>query len=116
MKAAALDRMAVQFAAQQRAHVIATASGKPAARLVRRLGANAIIDARHDAAIDRLTELSGKGIDAVFASLNRRLNRSGICVPIAATYPLARAADAHRRLNRGRIAGRIVLRIGSRQR
>ena len=163
----AVGTMAVQFAAQQRAHVIATASGKTAARLVRRLGANAIIDARQDAAIDRLRELSGEGIDAVFAlaggtelercldfvrqggrvvhpngiepvprrrrtfqiqtfdaeasptefaSLNRRLSRSGIRVPIAATYPLARVADAHRRLDRGRIAGRIVLRIGSRQR
>jgi NADPH:quinone reductase-like Zn-dependent oxidoreductase len=163
----AVGTMAVQFAAQQRVRVLATASGKAAARLVRNLGADAVIDARRDAAIDRLRELSGEGIDAVFAlaggtelercldfvrtggrvvhpngiepvprrrrtfqiqtfdaeasptefaSLNRHLSRSGIRVPIAATYPLARAADAHRRLDRGRIAGRIVLRIGSRQR
>jgi len=29
-------------------------------------------------------------------------------VPIAAIYPLARAADAHRRLERGRVLGRMV--------
>jgi len=63
----AVGTMAVQFAAQQRVRVLATASGKAAARLVRSLGADAIIDARRDAAIDRLRELSGDGIDAVLA-------------------------------------------------
>ena len=163
----AVGTMAVQFAAQQRARVLATASGKAAARLVRMLGADAIIDARRVDALDELRELSGDGIDAVlalaggtelercldfvrpggrvvhpngiepvprrrptfrvrsfdaeasataFASMNRRLSRSAVRVPIAATYPLARAADAHRRLQRGHIAGRIVLRVGSARR
>ena len=46
------------------------------------------------------------------AELNRRLRRSRIRAPIAATYPLARAAEAHRRLERGHVLGRIVLQIG----
>jgi NADPH:quinone reductase-like Zn-dependent oxidoreductase len=32
-------------------------------------------------------------------------------VPIAAQYPLAKAAQAHRRLERGQVLGRIVLTI-----
>ena len=49
-----------------------------------------------------------------FAKLNRRLSGRRVRVPIAATYPLARAADAHRRLDRGQVLGRIMLRIGRR--
>lgn len=61
------------------------------------------------------------GFDAVaspaaFANLNRRLNRPRVRVPIAASYPLAKAADAHRRLDRGQVVGRIVLRVGGRRR
>jgi NADPH:quinone reductase len=51
-----------------------------------------------------------------FAKLNRRLSAGRVRVPIAATYLLARAADAHRRLDRGQVLGRIVLRIGRRDR
>ncbi len=35
-----------------------------------------------------------------FAKLNRHLSAGRVRVPIAAAYPLARAADAHRRLDR----------------
>src|SRR6266540_3804802 len=65
----AVGTMAVQFAVQRGAHVIATASGGPATRAVRRLGASRVIDARRDDAIEELRTLSrdGDGIDCVFA-------------------------------------------------
>ena len=43
-----------------------------------------------------------------FAKLQRRIDAGRVSVPIAATYPLARAADAHRRLERGHVLGRMV--------
>ena len=47
-----------------------------------------------------------------FARLNRHLGRTRVRVPIAATYPLAKADQAHRRLDRGHVLGKIVLRAG----
>jgi NADPH2:quinone reductase len=160
----AVGTMAVQFAAQRGAQVIATASGQAATRVVRTLGASRVIDARREDALDQLRAFSrdDDGIDAVlalaggdelercldfvrpggrvvypngiepvpngrrtfrvrsfdavatpeeFAKLNRRLGRTRVRVPIVATYPLAKAAQAHRRLDRGQVLGRIVLRI-----
>jgi NADPH:quinone reductase-like Zn-dependent oxidoreductase len=46
-----------------------------------------------------------------FARLNRHFTNGRVRVPIAATYPLGKAAQAHRRLDRGRVLGRMVLRI-----
>jgi NADPH:quinone reductase-like Zn-dependent oxidoreductase len=46
-----------------------------------------------------------------FAKLNRHLAGSRLRVPIAASYPLAKAAQAHRRLEHGRVHGRMVLRL-----
>jgi NADPH:quinone reductase-like Zn-dependent oxidoreductase len=43
-----------------------------------------------------------------FAKLQRRIDGARIRVPISAVYPLARAADAHRHLDRGRVLGRMV--------
>jgi NADPH:quinone reductase-like Zn-dependent oxidoreductase len=43
--------------------------------------------------------------------LNRHLGHSGIRVPIAASYPLGKAAQAHRRLDREHVLGRMVLRV-----
>ncbi len=160
----AVGTLAVQFAAQRGARVIATASGQAASRMVRTLGAGRVIDARREDAIEQLRKLArdGDGLDAVlalaggdelercldfvrprgrvvypngiepvpkrrpafrvasydavaapreFEKLNRHLGR--IRVPIAATYPLAKAAQAHRRLDRGQVLGRIVLRASS---
>ena len=45
-----------------------------------------------------------------FAALNRAIVGSKLKVPIEKTYSLARAADAHRRVERGHLLGRIVLR------
>lgn len=161
----AVGTLAIQFAVQRGANVIATASGVAATRVVRSLGAGKVIDARGKDAVDRLRSVlrEDDGLDAVlalaggeelercldfvrsggrvvypngiepepkprrtfrlrsydgvanpdeFARLNRRLSARRVRVPIAATYPLARAADAHRRLDRGQVVGRIVLRIG----
>lgn len=46
-----------------------------------------------------------------FAKLNRHIRTHVVRVPVAASYPLARAAEAHRRLHKGRVTGRMVLRV-----
>jgi NADPH:quinone reductase-like Zn-dependent oxidoreductase len=158
----AVGTIAVQLAAQRGAKVIATASGAAATRLVRRLGADAVIDARRADSAGQLRKLAPDGLDAVlafaggdalercldfvrprgrvvhpngvepvpeerrtftvraydaiatpnwFARLNRHVANGRVRVPIAATYPLGRAAQAHRRLDRGRVLGRMVLRV-----
>jgi NADPH:quinone reductase-like Zn-dependent oxidoreductase len=57
-----------------------------------------------------------KGYDAVaqpkaFARLGRALVKKRVRVPIAATYSLGKAAQAHRRLDRDHVIGRMALRI-----
>jgi NADPH:quinone reductase len=158
----AVGTLAVQLAAQRGAYVIATASGKAAQRLVKRLGARKVIDARSVESIEQLRRFAPDGLDRVlalaggkalercldfvhpkgrvvypngiepepvarrtirihsfdavaspreFAKLQRRTDagRRKIRVPITAVYPLARAADAHRHLDRGHVLGRMVL-------
>jgi NADPH:quinone reductase len=158
----AVGTIAVQLAVQRGAHVIATASGAAATRLVRRLGAHRIIDARQQKSIDRLRKFAPDGLDGVlafaggdglercldfvrqggrvvypngvepapeerrtfrvhsfdataspreFARLNRHISNGRIRAPIAASYPLGKAAQAHRRLDRGKVLGRMVLNI-----
>jgi NADPH:quinone reductase-like Zn-dependent oxidoreductase len=158
----AVGSMAVQFAAQGGAHVIATASGSAAARFVRTLGAQRVIDARRAESIDQLRRLASGGLDRVlafaggdglercldfirpggrlvypngiepvpakrrtfrarafdmvasprqFERLNRHLTQSRIRVPITARYSLGKAAQAHRRLARQHVLGRMVLQI-----
>ena len=157
----AVGTLAIQFAKRRGARVLATASGRAASMLVRRLGAEAVIDARSSKAIEKLRELAPKGIDAVlalaggdelercldfmreggrvaypngiepepeqrgkftidsydveagsreFSRLARAAEEARLRVPIAATYPLGRADDAQRRLNK-QVVGRIVLRL-----
>jgi NADPH:quinone reductase-like Zn-dependent oxidoreductase len=159
----AVGTMAVQIAAHRGARVIATASGLAATRLVRRLGADRVIDARRPESIEQLRKFAEDGLDGVLAlaggeelercldfvrpkgvvahpngvepvpaprrtfrvrafdavasprelaKLNRHVRTHGLRVPIAATYRLGQAAQAHRRLEHGRIVGRIVLRVG----
>jgi NADPH:quinone reductase len=159
----AVGTLAVQFAKQRGARVLATASGPRATRLVRGLGADVVIDARRDSDIARLPELAPDGIDAAlafaggdnlercldlmraggrvvfpngiepgpprwrrsmkrsaydlivdaewFGRLERSLAKAPLRVPIAAVLPLAQAAQGHRRLADGRIAGSMVLRV-----
>jgi NADPH:quinone reductase-like Zn-dependent oxidoreductase len=157
----AVGTIAVQFAVQRGAHVIATASGAAAMRLVRSLGPHAVVDARAKDLPDRLRRLAPTGLDSVlalaggdelercldfvraggrvahpngiepapadrytfhvrpydaiasprhFATLNRHIGKRRLRVPIVASYPIGRAAQAHRRLDRGQVLGRMVLR------
>ncbi len=46
-----------------------------------------------------------------FKRLNEAVENAKLRVPIAANYDLGEAADAHRRLEAGRVLGKIVLRI-----
>jgi len=158
----AVGTMAVQFAVQRGAKVIATASGAAPSRLVKRLGAHHVIDARRPESIDQLRTFAPDGLDGVLAlaggkelercldfvrpkgrvvhpngvepvpeerrtfrvrafdavasprefdKLNRHLRRGKIRVPVAATYPLGKAAQAHRRLDREHVLGRMVLQV-----
>jgi NADPH2:quinone reductase len=158
----AVGTLAVQFAVQRGAHVIATASGAAPARLVRKLGAHRVIDARRAVSIEQLRKFAPDGLDGVLAlaggdelercldfmrpkgrvvhpngiepvpmerptfrvhafdavanprefdKLNRHLGNGRIRVPIAASYPLGKAAQAHRRLDREHALGRMVLRV-----
>jgi NADPH:quinone reductase len=160
----AVGTLAVQFAKRRRARVIATATGTDASALVRRLGANAVFDARSKDAVEQLRKLARGEIDAAlvlasgdsleeclnlvrpggrvaypngvepepkrrrnirllaydavagpseFARLERAAIEARLRVPLAAVYPLAQAAKAHTRLERGHILGRIALRIRS---
>jgi NADPH:quinone reductase-like Zn-dependent oxidoreductase len=49
-----------------------------------------------------------------FAKLNRHLANSRVRVPIAASYPLGKAAQAHRRMDREHVVGRMVLKVRTR--
>ncbi len=158
----AVGTLALQFAKRRRARVIATARGRDAIALVKRLGADAVVDAGRGHVREQLQAVAPDGIDAVLAlaggdaldqclqqvrpgrrvaypngvepeprprpkvrivsydatasprnslKLERAVDESRLQVPIAATYPLAQAAKAHERLEKGRVLGRIVLRI-----
>ena len=158
----AVGTLAVQFAKWRGARVLATASGRAATMLMRRLGASGVFDPRSKRGLEQLRELAPDGIDAVlalanggalerclelvlpggrvaypngvepeprrrpkirllaydgtagpheFARLNRAVDEARLEVPIAAVYSLAQAAKAHERLKRGRVVGRVALRI-----
>jgi NADPH:quinone reductase len=63
----AVGTIAVQLAKQHGATVIATASGRGASRIVRRLGADHVVDARSRDATDRIDDVAPEGLDAVLA-------------------------------------------------
>jgi NADPH:quinone reductase-like Zn-dependent oxidoreductase len=46
-----------------------------------------------------------------FERLNQAIKKAKLQVPIAAEFPLEEAAEAHRRIERGHVLGKIVLRI-----
>ena len=162
----AVGSLALQFAKRRRARVLAAVRGRRASLLVRRLGADAVIDTLSRDVQVQLRRLAPRGIDAVlalaggealerclrfvrpggrvafpygvepeprrrrgvrlraynaktgprdFARLKRAATEARLRVPIAGTYPLAQAARAHARLERGHVLGRIVIRIGGRR-
>jgi NADPH:quinone reductase-like Zn-dependent oxidoreductase len=61
-----------------------------------------------------VSSYDGEASPAQFAKLSRALTRVRARVPIAASYPLSRAAEAHRRLEGDRVLGRIVLKVNQR--
>ena len=63
----AVGTLAVQFAKRRGARVIATGSGRRASKLLARLGADVIVDARAKDAADRLRTAARDGIDAALA-------------------------------------------------
>jgi NADPH:quinone reductase-like Zn-dependent oxidoreductase len=158
----AVGTLAVQFAKRRQANVVGTATGNRAATLVRELGADNVIDARSDDAVDRLRAAAPDGLDAVlalaggdplercldllrpggrvaypngvepeprrrrnvhitpydavagpreFEELDHAVEEVQLRVPIEAVYPLERAAEAHARVERGHVLGRVALQI-----
>ena len=63
----AVGTLAIQFARHRGARVLAAASGRDGAALVKRLGAHAVIDPRRPGAPDRLRAVAGGALDAVLA-------------------------------------------------
>ena len=59
----------------------------------------------------RLIAYDGTAGPREFERLNRAVEAARLVVPIAAVYSLAQAAKAHERLKKGRVNGRIALRI-----
>ena len=162
----AVGTLALQFAAARGARVIATATGRKATDLVRKLGAKVAIDSRRDDAVDALDAAAPDGVDVVlafaggrgfeklvervrrggcvaypngvdpepetppgvraksfdaeagpdeFAQLSRAVVSGKLKVPIDRQYPLARAADAHRRIEKDHVLGRLVLAVRRRE-
>ncbi|MDQ1693685.1 MAG: hypothetical protein QOH85_1220, partial [Acidobacteriaceae bacterium] len=48
---------------------------------------------------------------AAFERLGRAVEKAGLKVPIAATYKLEQAREAHERLAAGHVLGKVILRI-----
>ena len=84
----AVGSMALQFAKMRGARVLATASGTDGIRFVRRLGADATADGRHDDLAEAAMRFAPDGLDAVLA--------------FAGGKPLTRLLDAIKR--GGRVA------------
>lgn len=59
----------------------------------------------------RIISYDAEANPRAFAKLERAVEEAELEVPIAAVYPLERAAEAHARVERGHVLGRIVLRI-----
>ena len=160
----AVGTLAVQLAKLRGARVLATASGEEGVALVRRLGADAVIDGRTGDIAAESRAFAPKGVDAVlafaggdalekclgalreggkvaypngvepepkprpgliavpydalfgdqkvqWAQLNQAVEAKKFEIPIAATFALTEAADAHRRVEAGGVRGKVVLKI-----
>jgi NADPH2:quinone reductase len=116
-----LKEAAIEFAPDGIDAVLTLAGGKPLTRLldaVRRGGRVAFPNGVEPAPRKR-RGLSVRSYDATpgvreFERLGRAIEAARLKVPIAASYALARAASAHRRLAKGHVLGKIVLRIRGR--
>jgi NADPH2:quinone reductase len=154
--------LAIQFAKERGAKVLAVASGQDGLALVKNLGADHAVDGHNDDFVEAAFAFAPKGVDAVlvlasgksvprcldalrpggrlaypngvepalkkrrspkiiaydvkvdireFERLNRAVQKADLNVPIAAEFPLAEAAAAHRHIARGHVLGRITLRV-----
>jgi NADPH:quinone reductase-like Zn-dependent oxidoreductase len=157
-----IGSLAMQFAKNRGARVLAVASGRDGVALVQRLGADAAVDGKRGHLAEAIRDFASDGVDAVlafaggealneilgqvrpggrlaypngveprprrrrgvdivtydaeggargFARLGRALEAARPEVPIEATYPLAKAAQAHRRLAKGHTLGRVMLQV-----
>jgi NADPH:quinone reductase len=160
----AVGTLAVQLAKLRGATVLAIASTDDGMALVRRLGADAVVNGRTGDIAAAARRFAPHGVDAVlglaggeglehcidalrqdgrgrvayldgmeplprprfnmrmtlysfiagpreFERLNKAVEEARLQVPIGAEYPLADAAEAHRRLQSGHLLGKIVLRV-----
>jgi len=160
----AVGTLALQIAKVRGARVLATASGEEGVALVRRLGADRVIEGRSGDITSAAREFAPKGVDAVlalaggvalekcldalrpggrvawpngvepvpqtragmkfvpydalfgdqkeqFAQLNAVIEARPFEVPIAATFSLAEAPAAHRRVAAGRVLGKVLLKV-----
>jgi len=160
----AVGTIAVQLAKLRGARVLATVSSDDGIALLKRLGADAVVNGRTGDIAAAAQSFAPHGVDAVLglaggtalekcidelrhdgygrvaylygmeplprprfnirmilysfvagehelARLNAAVEAAKLQVPIAAEYPLAEAAEAHKRLEAGRLLGKIVLRV-----
>jgi len=160
----AVGTLAVQLAKVRGARVLATASGEEGVALVKRLGADVVIDGRKDDITAAARAFAPRGADAVLAfaggealdkcvralrvggrvaypngvepvpyprketmpvpydalfgdqvvqwkQLNKAIEAKPFEVPIAATFSLEDAPAAHKRVEAGRVLGKVVLKI-----
>ncbi len=162
--AGGVGTLAVQFAKLRGVKVLATVSDEAGAALVRRLGADVVVNGRTEDITAAARRFAPDGVDAVlglaggeplehcidalrhdnrgrvaylygmeplprprygvrmslysyvagrgeFERLNEAVEAAKLQVPIAAEYPLAEAAQAHKRLAAGHLLGKIVIRV-----
>jgi NADPH:quinone reductase-like Zn-dependent oxidoreductase len=160
----AVGTLAIQFAKQRGAKVLATASSEEGVALARRLGADVVVNGRTEDIVAAAKKFAPGGVDAVFGlaggdalehcidalrqdgqgrvaymygleplpkpryrirmtlysfnsgkaefeRLNRAAEAAKLIVPVGAEYPLANAAEAHKRLEAHGVLGKIELRI-----
>ena len=75
----AVGTLAVQFAAKYKhAHVIAIASGAKAKTLLKKLGAEVVIDGRKPDAVDRIADAAPDGLDAILALAGSKVLDSAV--------------------------------------
>jgi len=162
--AGAVGTLAVQFAKLRGVKVLATVSDDAGAALVKRLGADVVVNGRTDDITAAAQRFAPDGVDAVFGlaggdalehcidalrhdgrarvaylygmepiphprfgirmtlysfisgvhefeQLNKAAEAAKLQVPIAAEYPLADAAEAHKRLAAGHLLGKILIHV-----
>jgi NADPH:quinone reductase-like Zn-dependent oxidoreductase len=60
----------------------------------------------------KVVSYDGEGGVSHFQRLSRAVDAARLQVPIDSSYPLAQTAKAHRRLAKGHVLGKVILRIG----